>query len=821
MQAHDGYEYGKLVNEKSLIENGAGPAIINTKKAIGCGLFAASKRWTAATLNAGALPATATAPTTCVVDRVVDARVMRYPLMIILGSSNSSSRVVAIVAAACAALVPVWVSGHGTEARYIEIAQWQKPHFNKVFATDRNHLTTRVATRPASTATTTTTDRVLPRAKSQLQMRTIDGKSCVFHDVLGFDVDNSYAFDVDEPVTFKVTFIPELSTPFVIGWDKNGGTGMGQTPEIIPDTSAGIFQTVSVTLDRARLAGQGVQGSDIALSARNGIALCDIEIVRSNTTQPRPALGTIKFIIKDAKTGTIVPARVGLYDATGRAPLASDQSLMLQRFADDIRMLPVNERTFWPSENRQAFYVDGKYEAKVPAGSYELVATRGMEFRAFHSKVEVKENQTSSLTISLERYANMPSKGWYSGDSHIHLTRDVVADPVVWGMVAAEDVYVGNLLEMGNISGTHFKQPKEWGKASRFERDGHFIVSGQEDPRTWFLGHTIHHNLQTPLHAEAGEYFLYDKIFKASHAQGGVSGFAHMGWGQRGADPAQLDRGLAMLAPYGLVDFIEVLQGGRLVDNGWYRLLNLGMRITPAAGSDWPYTDFPGIVRNYVKLDGPLNLDKWFESFRAGHVYVTNGPLLEFTINGQQMGEELHVKRGTKLNIATNARLNPDVDALDRIELVALGDVMQSESANGKDQVTLNTQIVADHSMWIAARAWGSHQSQPGTTQGSTIAHSAPIYVVVDDEPTWKVEALPGIIADARAQLERLQVEPIDATNDLEYWETRTLLADEWLAQRPLLRPTIVEADKRYQQLLEHFGKFSHPSPSASTAGPP
>ena len=270
--------------------------------------------------------------------------------------------------------------------------------------------------------------------------------------------------------------------------------------------------------------------------------------------------------------------------------------------------------------------------------------------------MKIKANQTAEVTVALERYVNMPAKGWYSGDAHIHLTRDNVADPVIWGMVAAEDVHVGNLLEMGNISGTHFKQPKEWGRASRFERDGHFILSGQEDPRTWFLGHTIHHNLQTPIHAAPNEYFLYKKVFDESHAQGGVSGFAHAGWGQRGADPAQMDRGMALLAPFGSVDFIEVLQGGRLTSDGWYRLLNLGLRVTPAAGSDWPYTDFPGVVRNYVKLDGPLNVDRWFESFRAGHTYVTNGPLVELTVNGQPMGSEIRVKKGTKLEILASAR---------------------------------------------------------------------------------------------------------------------------------------------------------------------
>jgi hypothetical protein len=247
---------------------------------------------------------------------------------------------------------------------------------------------------------------------------------------------------------------------------------------------------------------------------------------------PPAGVGRVELTVKDAKSGAVVPARVGMYDATGRAPLASERALKLQRYADDLRMLAVNDRTFWPSTNRQAFYVDGRYEAQLPEGKYELVATRGPEYRAYHGSFEVRRDATSVVTITLDRYADLPSRGWYSGDSHIHLTRDQVADPLVWGMSAAEDVHVGNLLEMGNIAGTHFKQPKQWGAASRYALDrAHFIVSGQEDPRTGHMGHTIHHNLKSPIHEEPGAYFMYNRVFQRSQEQGGTSGFAHMGSG--------------------------------------------------------------------------------------------------------------------------------------------------------------------------------------------------------------------------------------------------------------------------------------------------
>jgi hypothetical protein len=696
-----------------------------------------------------------------------------------------------------AALYSGGLFSHGTEARYVDIMSWKKDRISKVFVTNESHF-----------------NELKYRASYPGQVKMVEGESCVIADLVAFDVDDRYAFDMDETVSVTLTYATNYTAPFVVGWDKSGGSAQGLVAvDVKPDVSK-KFSTVTVKLDRARFAGQGVQGSDIAVGINrqvNGVAeglvtLCDIKVERSNTTPTPAPLGTVKLSLKDVKTGGAVPARVGMYDSTGRAPLPSDKALMLQRYADDLRMLHVNERTFWPSENRLSFYVDSEYEGSVPAGKYQLVVAHGLEYRVHQSTFEVKPGETTAVNVSLERYSDMPSKGWYSGDSHIHVTRDEVADPKIWGFVAAEDVHVGNLLEMGNITNVYFHQPKAWGKASRFERDGHFIVSGQEAPRAAFMGHTVHFNIDRPLHLPTDEYFQYHKVFEEFQRTGGLSGFAHLGWSARGGSSPRLIRGINLLAPLGLVDFIEVLQGGRLVTEGWYRLLNLGIRVTPAAGTDWPYTDFPGVVRFFVKVDGPFNLDKWFESFGKGHSFVTNGPTLDFTINGKSMGEELRVKKGTKLDIAALARLNPDVDSLDRLELVVGGEVTDTIPSGGKDAAQLRKQVIAERSMWLAVRAHGGKQEP----NNMTIAHSSPIYVVVDGEPAWNRDKVPATIAELRGQLLELATEPYETPiTGNEPWETRALLPAQWLLQQPLLRPRIAMADAAYQKILDEWTKYS------------
>jgi hypothetical protein len=94
---------------------------------------------------------------------------------------------------------------------------------------------------------------------------------------------------------------------------------------------------------------------------------------------------------------------------------------------------------------------------------------------------------------------------------------------------------------------------------------------------------------------------------------------------------------------------------------------------------------------------------------------------------------------------------------------------------------------------------YGRHQERGY----NTIAHSAPIYVVVDDEPTWKIEAVPDLVKRERALLQELLTQRIDPTEDLESFETSDALSKQWEAQLPQLRSRVAEADARYQDLLK------------------
>jgi hypothetical protein len=363
----------------------------------------------------------------------------------------------------------------------------------------------------------------------------LGGERCVVGALVVLDVDDAFAFDIDETVNRTVTYMAGPTTPFNVAWERNGGDGYAVGSEVVPEPGTGL-RKVTFRLPRARFAGQGIHGTDIAVGAgRDGVvALCDVQLARPSPQVVPASDAAFSLTVLDAATGDAVPARVGLYAADGgRMPLPSTDAVSVHRFADDVRMQWLTPKGAWPLEHRSIFHIAGRYTAKAPAGSYDLVVTRGPEFRTYRSKVLLAAGRSNDVVVRLERYEDMPAAGWYSGESHVHLMRERTEDMEVWNLLAAEDLYVSNLVEMGNITTTYFPQPS-WGREGIFSHAGRFLVSGQEDPRTVMRGHTLHWNTGVHAHME-DQFFQYHTVFEKTRATGAVTGYAHRGESFNGA----------------------------------------------------------------------------------------------------------------------------------------------------------------------------------------------------------------------------------------------------------------------------------------------
>lgn len=648
----------------------------------------------------------------------------------------------------------------------------------------------------------------------------VEDKDCMSGSVLSIDVLDDYAYDIDETVQVEVEFDLSASSSEVEFLYDRSIDSPGVQRINLPAASDGRWYKHTFTLDRARFAG-GPMGTvalyytDFSIGAMSNasageskVTVCNIELKRSYTTLRPKAYGSLSLKVLDEDDAP-VPARIGIYDATDRMPIPTEEAVPLKFGSDLSRTITLRQGSVsWPNRNFQVFYVDGSYHARLPVGVYNIVATRGLEYRILRRSVVVDANKETTAAIKLQRWTHMAQQGWYSGDTHMHYARnDALDDESIQLLMQGEDLNVANLLQAGSSGAVYGKQYR-WGEQGRHGLLPYTLVSGQEDPRTLHLGHTIELNLSEPVHSPPEHYYLYHRTFENIHRQGGINGYAHVAGPRRYAP-----KGMALDIPYGLVDLVEVLQAGNLGTERWFDFLNLGYKLTPSAGSDAPYFDhYPGSVRNYVFVGNNYSTQKWFDNLKAGQTFVTNGPMLHFMVNGKSMGSKIAIKSGDVLSIAATATMNPDIDRLHKLELIEQGEVVaQATSEEGAERLELNHHAKVAHGTWLVLKASGSNsrsQLEGASFGGTTVAAvSAPIYVYVDGSGFCKPAAVPGIVADLKEQLQKIVAADVANEFEMEPWDTLEPRKKYWASQKVLLQERISTAGKTYDDLLSRAGR--------------
>jgi hypothetical protein len=230
-------------------------------------------------------------------------------------------------------------------------------------------------------------------------------------------------------------------------------------------------------------------------------------------------------------------------------------------------------------------------------------------------------------------------------------------------------------------------------------------------------------------------------VYDMAHTQGALVGAVHpfdtvpdpfSNPPQRITDELPIDVAL------GKLDYMEIVgfSDHRSTAAVWYKLLNLGFRIPAGAGTD-ATADYAAPIRGQVGMDRiyawvpewPLNLELWFEALKKGRTFATNGPLLEFTLGGQRIGDELKFD-APQTAVPLTAKLRSIVP-VDHLELVCNGRVAQSFLLDGpKDSADVKGAVPIKESGWCVLRA-SSDKAEYPVLDNYAYATTSPIYVMI------------------------------------------------------------------------------------------
>jgi hypothetical protein len=273
------------------------------------------------------------------------------------------------------------------------------------------------------------------------------------------------------------------------------------------------------------------------------------------------------------------------------------------------------------------------------------------------------------------------------------------------------------------------------GRLPQFSRDGTLMDMGEEarNNRTFGefgYGHCLFLNIPRAVEpvstgllsrdGKAPDFPTLSMLCEEARRIGGTTVWCHNGGGME----------MAVAVALGHVDAYNLADGLGADYERYYRLLNCCFRLPASSGTDWWIYDHN---RVFVQVEGAFTYDSWIAGLRAGRTFVSNGPLLEFTVNGHGPGATVAAGEPVRVEAHAISRL-----PFDRLEIVQDGLVIAEQSATGGRQARLEREIPVEHGGWIAARV----TSQGKTHANYTIfAHTSPVYLRKTDTPSRSAEA--------------------------------------------------------------------------------
>ncbi len=475
--------------------------------------------------------------------------------------------------------------------------------------------------------------------------------------------------------------------------------------------------------------------------------------------------------ILDDETGLPTAARVRITDAQGR-PLGLGQGISRLALPGSAIGLPAEAIGIMYGRQDRAegyafqpdgsFYARGGFTLPMPGGEFTLSVSKGFEYIRARETLRFRPGTGLERTIRLRQWIDMPARGWYSGDDHIHVRRSPRENPLLADWLAAEDVHVGVLLQMGDYAATYYSQ-YGWGADGRYAAGGRLLLSGQEDPRTSVIGHTLSIGARGFVRF-ADDYFSFDRVFDEVHALGGLTGYAHQGMSFHGY------RGMALDVPDGKIDFLELMQfcvpEGPLAAEHYYRFLDLGFRLTALAGSDFPWCGRGGrpgeeeigpqigSARFYAQVGQPFTYEKWFAAVAAGRTFVTTGPMVELEVNRAGPGETVDLQPGQRVTVVARAFGDPAQMPLTGLQIIGHSRVLAEVNAGAPGQspgeMKLEFEFTPEHGLWLGARAEAGK---------SDVAHTTPVYITIGGGGFHDPARLAVRIAETRRHLQEIRAE--------------------------------------------------------------
>jgi TolB protein len=352
---------------------------------------------------------------------------------------------------------------------------------------------------------------------------------------------------------------------------------------------------------------------------------------------------------------------------------------------------------------------------------------------------------------------DMESRGWYNGSTHVHANyagnlHNSLENLMMMSAAEDQDIVLEQIANKDNrILDYQYFVPG--GGAHPLSTDERILVVGQEY-RPPFYGHVFMFGMREHLispfttgyegTAIESLYPSNTDMFRKAKRQGAYTGYVHSFYS---GDPLEGDlggaKGFIVDAALMTADAVEWSTS----QDGWapvYAVWNNGLKPALVGGEDsisnLHTTPLVGSVRTYVHIpDDEPTMEGWLEGMKNGHAFMTNGPLIDFQMDGRVPGETIEL--GSDGEVVASLEVY-SATPLERAELLFNGEVVASVPFTGdRKRLSFERSFRPGESGWYHVRVNGAEgESFPmdiAWVQGAT----NPIWIEVDGAPVRSVQA--------------------------------------------------------------------------------
>ncbi len=388
----------------------------------------------------------------------------------------------------------------------------------------------------------------------------------------------------------------------------------------------------------------------------------------------------------------------------------------------------------------------------VPKGEVYIEAFSGLNSERVRRKLDFRFFNRLSVKLPIPELRSLKADGWWGGNTHLHLkgmTRQEADDYLrVVPRGDRLDLLFVSHLERVDDDASYISNEYTRTELQSFSQFGVLFDNGEEHrhnfgPWKEGYGHVMFLSLPELVQPVSIGKGITGAGFDSPNLGQGIEQARALGatviWCHNGLGFEDVPNWVS-----GRIHAQNIFDGGNqgAFDTTFYKYLDIGMRVPFSTGTDWFQYDFS---RVYVQVEGKASVASWLRGLRKGRSFISNGPLLQFTIDGVPVGTELMLDDAKELRVEASVVGRHPFGAA---EVIANGRVIARVPAvrrGRRYEARLDQGFRVTEPTWFALRigkgADGGNVAVPPNSprrgQGENVnemgealfAHSSPIYV--------------------------------------------------------------------------------------------